>query len=74
VSGPCAAWGGSRRNLSAASSSIDQKLAERGLQLTGFFARSRAADQVERAQNKVQEHMPILLERLGQEQAARPSH
>ena len=58
------------RNLSAASSSIDQKLAERGMQLTELLvARSNeAADQVERAQSKVQEHMPILLERLGQEQ------
>jgi hypothetical protein len=58
------------RNLSAASSSIDQKLAERGFQLTELLvARSNeAAEQVERAQNKVQENMPILLERLGQEQ------
>ncbi|MFZ1070943.1 MAG: hypothetical protein WAN73_09990, partial [Methyloceanibacter sp.] len=58
------------RNLSAASSSIDQKLAERGMQLTELLvARSNeAADQVERAQSRVQEHMPILLERLGQEQ------
>ena len=58
------------RNLSAASSSIDQKLAERGMQLTELLvARSNeAAEQVERAQSKVQEHMPILLERLGQEQ------
>jgi len=58
------------RNLSAASSSIDQRLAERGMQLTELLvARSNeAADQVERAQSKVQEHMPILLERLGQEQ------
>src|SRR5262245_21009517 len=58
------------RNLSAASSSIDQKLAERGMQLTELLvARSNeAADQVERAQSKVHEHMPILLERLGQEQ------
>ena len=58
------------RNLSAASSSIDQKLAERGMQLTELLvARSNeAAEQVERAQSKVQENMPILLERLGQEQ------
>jgi hypothetical protein len=58
------------RNLSAASSSIDQRLAERGVQLTELLvARSNeAAEQVERAQSKVQEHMPILLERLGQEQ------
>jgi hypothetical protein len=58
------------RNLSAASSSIDQKLAERGMQLTELLVTrsNEAADQVERAQSKVQEHMPILLERLGQEQ------
>ena len=58
------------RNLSAASSTIDQKLAERGFQLTELLvARSNeAAEQVERAQSKVQQHMPILLERLGQEQ------
>jgi hypothetical protein len=58
------------RNLAAASSSIDRKLAERGSQLTELLvARSNeAAEQVERAQAKVQEHMPILLERLGQEQ------
>ena len=58
------------RNLAAASSSIDKKLAERGSQLTELLvARSNeAAEQVERAQGKVQEHMPILLERLGQEQ------
>jgi hypothetical protein len=58
------------RNLSAASSSIDQRLAERGMQLTELLvARSNeAAEQVERAQSKVQESMPILLERLGQEQ------
>ena len=58
------------RNLSAASSNIDQKLAERGFQLTELLVAhsNEAAEQVERAQNKVQEHMPILLERLGQEQ------
>ena len=58
------------RNLAAASSSIDKKLAERGSQLTELLvARSNeAAEQVERAQGKVQEHMPILFERLGQEQ------
>ena len=57
-------------NLAAASSSIDQKLAERGMQLTELLvARSNeAAEQVERVQSKVQENMPILLERLGQEQ------
>jgi hypothetical protein len=58
------------RNLSAASSSIDRRLAERGMQLTELLiARSNeAAEQVERAQSKVQESMPVLLERLGQEQ------
>jgi hypothetical protein len=59
------------RDLSAASGNIDKKLAERGAQLTEILvARStEAAEQVHQAQNKVQEHMPLLLERLGQEQA-----
>jgi hypothetical protein len=58
------------RELTAASSNIDQKLAERGEQLTELLvARSNeAAAQVELAQSKVQEHMPALLERLGEEQ------
>ena len=60
------------RNLAAASSSIDKKLAERGSQLTELLvARSNeAAEQVERAQGKVQEHMPILLERLVKSRSA----
>ncbi len=58
------------RDLSVASGSIDKKLAERGAQLTELLvARStEAAEQVHRAHHKVQEHMPALLERLGNEQ------
>jgi len=58
------------RDLTAASSSIDKRLADRGLQLTELLvARStEAAEQVEQAQNRVQAQMPVLLERLGQEQ------
>ena len=58
------------RDLSAASSSIDKRLAERGVQLTELLVArsSEAAEQVHLAQTKVQEHMPLLLERLGQEQ------
>jgi hypothetical protein len=58
------------RNLAAASSSIDQRLAERGMQLTELLVSrsNEAAEQVGLAQSKVQENMPILLERLGQEQ------
>ncbi len=55
--------------LTEASSNIDRKLADRGAQLTEMLvARStEAANQVELAQNKVQEHVPALLERLGHE-------
>ncbi|MGB6949548.1 MAG: hypothetical protein WBD84_10190 [Methyloceanibacter sp.] len=58
------------RDLSTASSNIDKRLAERGVQLTELLVArsSEAAEQVHRAQTKVQEHMPLLLERLGQEQ------
>ena len=58
------------RDLSVASGSIDKKLAERGAQLTELLvARSNeAAEQVHRAHHKVHEHMPALLERLGNEQ------
>ncbi|MGA8691502.1 MAG: hypothetical protein WB662_16750 [Methyloceanibacter sp.] len=58
------------RDLSVASGSIDKKLAERGAQLTELLvARStEAAEQVHRAHHKVHEHMPALLERLGNEQ------
>jgi len=58
------------RDLTAASSSIDKRLAERGVQLTELLVArsSEAAERVEQAQNRVQEQMPVLLERLGQEQ------
>jgi hypothetical protein len=58
------------RELTAASGNIDKKLAERGQQLTEILVTrsNEAAAQVELAQSKVQEHMPALLERLGQEQ------
>ena len=58
------------RDISAASGSIDKKLAERGLQLTELLvARSNeAAEQVQKAQSKVVEHVPALLERLSKEQ------
>ena len=56
------------RDISAASGSIDKKLAERGLQLTELLvARSNeAAEQVQKAQAKVAEHVPGLLDRLSQ--------
>jgi Apolipoprotein A1/A4/E domain len=58
------------RDLTAASSSIDKRLADRGTQLTELLVArsSEAAARVEQAQNRVQEQMPVLLERLGQEQ------
>jgi hypothetical protein len=58
------------KDISAASGSIDKKLAERGLQLTELLvARSNeAADQVQKAQAKVAEHVPNLLDRLTKEQ------
>jgi len=58
------------RDLTAASGSIDKKLAERGLQLTELLVTrsNEAAEQVHLAQSRVQEHMPTLFERLGQEQ------
>jgi hypothetical protein len=58
------------RDLSAASGSIDNKLAERGLQLTELLVArsSEAAEQVQKAQSKVTEHVPALLERLSKEQ------
>ena len=58
------------KDISAASGSIDKKLAERGLQLTELLvARSNeAADQVQKAQAKVAEHVPGLLDRLTKEQ------
>jgi hypothetical protein len=58
------------KDISLASGSIDKKLAERGLQLTELLvARSNeAADQVQKAQAKVAEHVPNLLDRLTKEQ------
>ncbi len=58
------------RDISSASGAIDKKLAERGLQLTELLvARSNeAAEQVQKAQAKVTEHVPGLLDRLSQEQ------
>jgi len=58
------------RDISAASATIDKKLAERGVQLTELLVArsSEAADQVYKAQERVAEAVPGLLERLGQEQ------
>ena len=58
------------RDISAVSGSIDKKLAERGQQLTELLvARStEAAEQVQKAQSKVVEHVPALLDRLTKEQ------
>ncbi len=58
------------RDISAASGSIDKKLAERGLQLTELLVArsSEAAEQVQKAQSKVAEHVPALFERLSKEQ------
>jgi hypothetical protein len=58
------------RDISNASSAIDKKLAERGLQLTELLVArsSEAAEQVQKAQARVTEAVPGLLERLGKEQ------
>ena len=58
------------RDISNASSSIDKKLAERGIQLTELLVArsSEAAEQVHKAQAKVTEAVPGLLERLSKEQ------
>ncbi len=58
------------RDITNASSSIDKKLAERGLQLTELLVArsSEAADQVHKAQARVSEAVPGLLERLSKEQ------
>jgi hypothetical protein len=58
------------RDLTTASSHIDRKLAERGLQLTELLVTrsAEAAEQVHLAQSRVQQHMPALIERLAQEQ------
>ncbi len=58
------------RDITNASSSIDKKLAERGLQLTELLVArsSEAAEQVHKAQARVTEAVPGLLERLSKEQ------
>ena len=58
------------RDLANASSTIDKKLAERGLQLTELLVArsSEAAEQVHKAQAKVIEAVPGLIDRLSREQ------
>ncbi|MGH6735699.1 MAG: hypothetical protein ACRECX_06420 [Methyloceanibacter sp.] len=58
------------RDISNASNSIDKKLSERGTQLTELLVArsSEAAEQVHKAQAKVTEVVPGLLERLTKEQ------
>ena len=58
------------RDIAAASSTIDKKLAERGTQLTELLVSrsSEAAEQVHKAQSRVTEAIPGLLDRLGKEQ------
>jgi len=58
------------RDISNASNSIDKKLAERGQQLTELLVArsSEAAEQVHKAQARVSEAVPGLLERLSKEQ------
>ena len=58
------------RDLANASSTIDKKLAERGLQLTELLVArsSEAAEQVHKAQAKVIEAVPGLIDRLSKEQ------
>ncbi len=58
------------RDIATASSSIDKKLSERGIQLTELLVArsSEAAEQVHKAQNRVAEAVPGLLERLSKEQ------
>jgi hypothetical protein len=58
------------RDLANASSTIDKKLAERGLQLTELLVArsSEAAEQVHKAQAKVVEAVPGLIDRLSKEQ------
>jgi hypothetical protein len=58
------------RDIANASASIDKKLAERGIQLTELLVSrsSDAAEQVHKAQQKVIEAVPGLLERLSKEQ------
>src|SRR4029078_3698638 len=58
------------RDIAAASSSIEKNLAERGTQITELLVSrsSEAADQVHKAQNRVVEAVPGLLDRLSKEQ------
>ena len=58
------------RDIANASSTIDKKLAERGMQLTELLVArsSEAAEQVHKAQTRVVEAVPALLERLSKEQ------
>ena len=58
------------RDIAAASSTIDKKLAERGTQLTELLVSrsSEAAEQVHKAQSRVTEAIPGLLDRLAKEQ------
>src|SRR6476469_9472560 len=58
------------RDIAAASSTIDKKLSERGTQLTELLVSrsSEAAEQVHKAQARVTEAVPGLLDRLGKEQ------
>ena len=58
------------RDITARVGSIDKKLAERGLQLTELLVArsSEAAEQVHKAQARVAEAVPGLLERLSKEQ------
>ena len=58
------------RDITAASASIDKKLAERGVQLTELLVSrsSEAAEQVHKAQARVADAVPALVERLSKEQ------
>lgn len=58
------------QELATASGNIDKKLAQRGQEITDILVlrSNEAAAQVDLAHAKVQEQMPALLERLGQEQ------
>jgi hypothetical protein len=58
------------RDITAASASIDKKLAERGVQLTELLVSrsSEAAEQVHKAQARVADAVPALIERLSKEQ------
>ena len=58
------------RDITTASASIDKKLAERGVQLTELLVSrsSEAAEQVHKAQARVADAVPALIERLSKEQ------